>query len=170
MIGRFDPFAELSRLQDEMARVGHATRQDRREFQFQPVVDIFEAKDAIVVKAELPGVKAEDVNIHVEKNLLTISGERRLENEENRDGYHRIESAYGAFSRSFALPNHVQSEGIDASLDNGILTLRMPKRAEAQPRKIQVKNGGPTIEPRTMSAKSEKAGKPDKDERPNASS
>jgi HSP20 family protein len=170
MIGRFDPFAELSRLQDEMSRVAHATREDRREFQFQPVVDIFEAKDAIVVKAELPGVKADDVNIHVEKNLLTISGERRLENEENRDGYHRIESTYGTFSRSFSLPNHVNSEAIDANLENGILTLRMPKRAEAQPRKIQVKGGSTTVEPKTMSAKAETPSKKDKDDRAQASS
>ena len=167
MIGRFDPFAELSRLQDEMSRVAHATRNDRREFQFQPVVDIFEGKDAIVVKAELPGVKPEDVNIHVEKNLLVISGERKLEHEENRDGYHRIESTYGAFSRSFSLPNHVDTSSIDANLDAGVLTLRMPKRAEAQPRKIEVKSGGkPAPEAKSFTAKPEKT---DKESRANAS-
>jgi HSP20 family protein len=165
MIGRFDPFAELSRLQDEMSRVAHATRQDRREYQFQPVVDIFEAKDAIVVKAELPGVKPEDVNIDVEKNMLTIRGERRLENQENRDGYQRIESTYGSFSRTFSLPNHVDSASIDASLDAGILTLRMPKRAEAQPRKIQVKTGSSTVEPKTFAAKPEDNGAKKKGEK-----
>ena len=157
MLGRFDPFAELSRLQDELSQVARATRRDRREAAFQPVVDIYEGKDAIFVKAELPGVKPDDVHIHVENNLLTLSGERRLENVDDGEGYHRVESTYGAFTRSFQLPNTVNPESIDANLDAGVLTLRLPKRAEAQPRKIAVKATSMprTDEPRTMAAKGE---------------
>lgn len=155
MVVRFDPFAELSRLQDEFSRVAQATRKepDPRELRFQPVVDIFEAKDCIVVQAELPGVTPEDVLVHVEKNRLTLSGERRLGNAENHDGYHRIESTYGVFERSFSLPSHVDAGRIDATLEHGILTLRMPKRAEAQPRRIQVRPGGAAVlDPKTASA------------------
>jgi HSP20 family protein len=134
MLSRWDPFTELSRLQDEFFRPSV-----RRELQFQPVVDIFEEKDAILLKAELPGVKLEDITIHVENNLLTLSGERKFEREEKREGYHRVESSYGKFTRSFALPTTVDADAIDASLDAGVLTLRLPKKAELQPRKIEVK-------------------------------
>lgn len=159
MIGRFDPFAELSRLQDELSQVARATRRDRREAAFQPVVDIYEGKDAIFVKAELPGVKPEDVHIHVENNLLTLGGERKLENVEDGEGYHRVESTYGSFTRSFQLPSTVDAESIDANLDAGVLTLKLPKRAEAQPRKIAVKakSMARSDEPKSMTAKGEDA-------------
>jgi HSP20 family protein len=105
----------------------------------RPAVDILEEEDAIVLKAELPGVKPEDVDITIENGMLTISGERRLESEEKRENYHRVESSYGSFSRSFALPDRVDPSSIEASMASGILNLRIAKRAEAQPRKIEVK-------------------------------
>lgn len=135
MLSRFDPFAELSRLSDEFRN----SRGDRRGFNFQPAVDIYEDKESIVVKAELPGVKAEDVNVNVEKNVLTISGERKLHKEDNKDGYHRIETAYGTFTRSFSLPSTLDSDTIDARLEEGILTLKLRKKAQAQPKRIEVK-------------------------------
>ncbi|MGZ3421262.1 MAG: Hsp20/alpha crystallin family protein [Polyangiales bacterium] len=137
MLHRWDPFAELSRLQDQVAR----TAAPRRERAFQPSVDIHEEKDAIVVRAELPGVKPEDVSITVENDLLTISGERRFEKREEGD-YHRVEMTYGAFTRSFALPKTLASDAIEANLDAGVLTVRLPKRQESKPRKIDVKIGG----------------------------
>lgn len=133
---RWNPFAELQRMQDEAEARWTG---DRRQLAFQPLVDIYEEKDAIFVKAELPGVKAEDVQINCENSVLTLSGTRRLDKEENRDGYHRIERTYGSFTRSFSLPSTVDPGAIEASLDEGILTLRLPKRVEAQPRKIDVK-------------------------------
>ena len=135
MLDRWNPFAEMSRLEDEV----WGRNADTRRMTFQPRVDIYEDKGAIVVKAELPGTKTSDINIQVENNVLTLSGERKLENEANTETYHRIERAYGTFARSFVLPNTVDSTNIEAELTDGVLTLRMPRRAEAQPRRIEVK-------------------------------
>lgn len=145
---RFDPFAELSRLQDDMQKVFSVRERGTRTF--QPAVDIFEEKDAIVVAAELPGVKPEDLHITVENDLLTISGERKFERREDKGEWHRVESMYGSFTRSFALPKTVSSDTIEANLDAGVLTVRLPKRQEAKPRKIEVKPGG---SPKAIEAK-----------------
>lgn len=142
MLNRWDPFSELSRVQDEMSR--WLEPQGRRQASFAPAVDIFEEKDAILVKAELPGVKPDDVHINVERNLLTLRGERKLEKEDNKEGYHRIERAYGMFTRSFSLPDTVDTENIDASYDAGVLTVRLPKKASVQPKRIAVKAGAGT--------------------------
>jgi HSP20 family protein len=151
MLGRFDPFAELSRLQDGLARVASATRQGGGQAMFSPAVDIWEGKESIVVKAELPGVRPEEVQISVENDLLTISGERRFDRDEGEEGWRRVESTYGSFTRTFALPKTVAVDAIDAKLENGVLTLRLPKRAEARPRKIEVKVGE-NKEPKTIQA------------------
>lgn len=139
MLHRWDPFAEFSRLQDDMARAFNP--RERAPRSFSPSVDIFEEKEAIVVAVELPGVKAEDVNITVENDLLTISGERKFDRREGKGDWHRVESTYGTFTRSFALPKTVSAENIDANLDAGVLTVRLAKRQEAKPRKIEVKAG-----------------------------
>lgn len=143
MLNRFDPFSELSRLQDDMAR---AFRREAPVRTFQPAVDIFEEQDAIVVSAELPGVKAEDVNVTVDNGMLTIEGERKFEKRENKGEWHRVESLYGKFTRSFALPKTVSADQIEANLDAGVLTVRLPKRAEVKPRKVEVKGGSPRAE------------------------
>src|SRR5262249_45354707 len=131
------PFAEFARFDRKLRS------DDRPSPAFKPAVDIYEGKDAIVVKAELPGVKVEDVSIHVENDVLTLSGERKLEKVQSNDqeGWHRVESTYGAFTRSFQLPKNVDAGAIDASMNDGVLTLKLPKRAEAQPRRIQVRVG-----------------------------
>jgi HSP20 family protein len=116
-------------------------RGERAQRSFSPSVDIFEEKEAIVVSVELPGVRAEDVNITVENDLLTIAGERKFERREGKGDWHRVESTYGHFTRSFALPNTVSAENIDENLDSGVLTVRLAKRKEATPRKIEVKAG-----------------------------
>ena len=136
MLRRFDPFTEVRRLQDEMEGwLGY----QGKGFAFTPAVDIFEDKESISVRAELAGVKADDVHLSVENNVLTLRGERKLERAENKDGYHRIERAYGQFSRSFALPQLVDSEKIHAEMKDGVLTVRLPKKGEAQPRRVEVK-------------------------------
>lgn len=135
MLTRFDPFAELNRFQQQVAR-----QYDTATQTFSPAVDIFEDKEAIQVRAELPGVKNEDVKIDVENNVLTLRGERKLDNEDKRDGYHRVERWYGAFTRQFMLPRTVDAEHIDAQLKDGVLTVRLPKKAEVKPRAIAVKS------------------------------
>ena len=134
MLTRWDPFSELSRLHPGFGRL--FTESDRGGF--SPAVNIYEEEDAIVLEAELPGLTAEEIDIDVHQNVLTLSGERKLEKEEKRDGYHRVERQYGSFARSFVLPRTVDSEHIDAKLDAGVLVLRLPKRAEAQARKIAI--------------------------------
>lgn len=136
-LNRWDPYSEISRLQDEM---GHWLSPDGRRFEFTPAVDIYEDKEAIHVKAELPGVKAEDVQVTVENNVLTLKGERKLEQETKKEGYHRIERSYGSFTRSFALPNTVNTENIEAQIKDGVLALKLQKKTEAQPRRISVKS------------------------------
>lgn len=109
----------------------------------QPAVDVVEEKDAFVLNAELPGVAADDVDVTVDGNVLTLKGERRYRHEQGEDdGYRRIERRYGSFQRSFTLPETVDAEGIDASMSNGVLQIRLPKRQAALPRKISIKSGG----------------------------
>lgn len=135
MLSRFDPFAELTRFQNEMAR-GF----DPGARSFSPAVDIHEDKEGITVRAELPGVKPEEVKVDVENNVLTLSGERKLEHQDKKDGYHRIERWYGSFSRQFMLPRTVDAEHIDAQLKDGVLVVRLPKKSEIKPRQISVKS------------------------------
>jgi len=103
-----------------------------------PAVDIFEDENSFVIKLELPEIKREDVKVTLDKNVLTISGERRLENEEKRDHYHRVERSYGRFFRSFTLSPNTNMEGISAEFKDGVLRLSVPKKEEARPKQIQV--------------------------------
>jgi HSP20 family protein len=128
----------MQRLTDQMFR--NLAFDERRAF--APAVDIFEDSEAISVRAELPGMKPEDVQISVENNVLTLSGERKLERSEEREGYHRIESSYGVFSRSFVLPESLKADEVEADMNEGILTVRIPKKAEVAPKRIQVKGHG----------------------------
>jgi HSP20 family protein len=135
MLGYWDPFSELSRVQDRF--FGRPTQE--REYAFKPAVDIYEDQDGIHVQTDLAGVKPEDIKVEVENNVLTISGQRRMEHEDKRDGYHRVERYYGSFTRSFALSDEVSNEEIDAKFENGVLTLKLPKRPAAKKREIAVK-------------------------------
>ena len=111
----------------------------RREY--LPAVDVVEDEGSYLVSADLPGLKPEDVNITVENNVLTVSGERSLENKTEHQGYHRIERRYGSFKRSFSLPEGVDIDRIEALVEHGTLTVRIPKPAAALPRKIKVTAG-----------------------------
>ncbi|HJL17416.1 MAG TPA: Hsp20/alpha crystallin family protein [Sandaracinaceae bacterium LLY-WYZ-13_1] len=132
---RWDPFSEISRLQSDLNRLWGESRTG-----FTPAVDIFEEDDAIVMRAEVPGMKAEDLHVHVDNGVLTLSGERSLENEEKRERYHRIERSYGSFSRSFVLPKSVDGDAIEANLEEGVLALRLPKKQADEKRRIEVKS------------------------------
>ena len=105
---------------------------------WSPAVDVFEDADGIMLKLELPEVEAKDVDIQVEGNTLTVKGERKLEREEKRENYHRIERTYGTFARTFTLPTTVDAEHITAESKDGVLRLVLPKKAETKPRQIKI--------------------------------
>jgi HSP20 family protein len=143
------PFRGATTLQEQINHLfgdgmGH-TGQESNLTPWAPAVDIFETENELVVKADLPDVNPQDLDIRVENNILTIRGERKFESKVNEDNYLRIERAYGSFSRSFALANSVKSEAIKADYQNGVLTLSLPKREEAKPKQIKVNVGTPAV-------------------------
>lgn len=135
MLATWDPFSELTRLSDEVSRRFASDRMAP----FKPAVDIHEDPESFTFSAELPGLRPEDVHVHVERNVMTIEGERKLEKEETKDGYRRIERSYGHFQRSFSLPETADSENIFAEMKEGVLTLRVPKRATEAKRTVAIK-------------------------------
>jgi HSP20 family protein len=143
-IVRFDPFREMAVLQDRVNRVfGDMNRRFDDEVAARgawvPAVDIFENdQHELVLKAELPDLKREDIDIRVENNTLTLSGQKKSEEDVNEERYHRIERTFGHFSRTFTLPNTVDTGKIAAEYKNGVLTVKLPKREDARPKQIQV--------------------------------
>lgn len=134
MLTRWDPFDEMERLTGRFFGGG-----ERRERMFAPMVDVFENDDSIELRAELPGLKPNEIEIDVTDNVLTLSGERKLEHDEEREGYRKIERSYGRFSRSFTLPRNIDTENIKAEMNEGVLSLTLPKREEQKARRIEVK-------------------------------
>jgi len=108
-----------------------------------PPVDIRETEDDVVLTADVPGVKMEDIDIQIENQTLTVTGERKFENEQGKGGYHRIERSYGRFNRYFSLPETVDTEKVTAELDAGVLKIRLPKKEVAKPRSIKVQLATP---------------------------
>jgi HSP20 family protein len=141
---RFDPFRDLSVLQDRMNRLFNDAYNPRQSDDLMnrgtwtPAVDIYEVQGALVLKAELPDMRREDIDVSVENHTLTIRGERKLDNEIKQENFHRIERAYGSFVRSFSLPNTVDATKIVAEYKNGVLSVKLPVREEAKPRQIQI--------------------------------
>ncbi|HVF58006.1 MAG TPA: Hsp20/alpha crystallin family protein [Pyrinomonadaceae bacterium] len=164
-ITRYDPFRELRNLQDEVNRL-FSTNLSRSfgdegiaQGAWMPSIDIYENKDQIVLEAELPGMAREDFDLTVENNVLTLRGERRFEKRDDSDNYHRVERAYGSFSRSFTLPQTVSAENATAEYKNGVLRVVLQKREEVKARRIQI--SGESAEgqtPRTIEAKAEPSG------------
>ena len=151
---RWEPARELSSLQSEMNRLfntmfdspsgGGGTAALRR---WMPAMDLLETDDHFVLRADLPGMSEEDVNIELEDSTLTISGERKAEHETKDEGYYRLERAFGAFSRTLQLPKGIDPESVTASFDRGVLEVRIPKPEERKPRRIEIGGSGPkTIE------------------------
>jgi len=136
------PFRGATTLQEQINHLfgnGLArTAEESNLTPWAPAVDIYETENELVVKADLPDVNPQDLDIRVENNILTIRGERKFEKNVHEDNYLRIERAYGSFSRSFSLANSVKSESIQADYHNGVLTLSLPKREEAKPKQIKV--------------------------------
>ena len=151
---RWEPVRELNTLQSEMNRlfntifdtpVPNETAGVRR---WIPAMDLVETDNDFVLRADLPGVAEGDVNIELEDNVLTVSGERKSEHEERKEGYYRVERASGSFSRSLTLPEGVDADAIKASFEKGVLEIRIPKPEERKPRKVAISVGGG--EPKTI--------------------
>jgi HSP20 family protein len=143
-LDRWEPFrgsspeSQMSRLFNDF--FGRAF-QEQNLTTWAPAVDIYEGEHELVVKADLPDIKPEELDIRVENNILTIRGERKFEKEVDEKNYLRVERAYGSFARSFSLANTVNSDAIKADYKDGVLTLSVPKREEAKPKQIKVNVG-----------------------------
>jgi HSP20 family protein len=142
-ITRWEPSRGGASLQDQVNRLFEDTFTRGRPGQadlatWAPAVDIYETENELVVKADLPDLQEKDIDVRVENNTLTIRGERKVDEEVNEDGYLRMERAYGSFTRSFSLPNTVNTEGIRAEYRNGTLTVRMAKREESKTKQIKI--------------------------------
>ena len=143
VLTRWDPFRELATVQDRMNRLfqesfGPAQQETMTTAAFAPAVDIYEDEHNITLKVEVPGIEEKDIDVRLENQTLTIRGERKFEKEEKEENYRRVERQYGSFSRSFTLPNIVDTENVHASYDKGVLEIRLAKKAEAKPKQIKV--------------------------------
>jgi HSP20 family protein len=158
---RWDPARELDLLQGDMNRlfdtffqgrgVGAAAPNGSRRW--IPPMDLVEADDEFVLRADLPGLDRDDLQIEVKDNVLTISGERRAEHEDRKEGYHRVERSFGRFSRSLDLPDGIDAGAVAANFERGVLEVRIPKPEERQPTKVQIGGGS-----RKLDSGDEKAG------------
>ena len=139
-VPRRDPFRDVTSLRDEVSRLFIRTLGEGAGGTqvWSPAIDVLEQGDAILVKAELPGLTSDDIDIEVDDNVLTIKGERRFEDTVEDGRYYRLERSYGQFARSLGLPQGVKADEIEAHLDHGLLQVRVPKADEVKPRKIPV--------------------------------
>jgi HSP20 family protein len=138
-LSQYDPlsnFPATSRtFEDAVARMLNEPRGARP---WSPSVDIFETENELILKADLPDVKLEDIEVRVENQTLTLKGERKFEKDESNRGFHRIERQYGTFVRSFTVPASVDAERVAAEYKNGVLTVRLPKKEAAKPRQVKI--------------------------------
>ena len=142
---RFEPFREFASLQNQMNRLLQQEPQGSEESllqtRFAPPVDIYEDEHSYTLKLEVPGIDEKDVNVKLENNTLTVSGERKFEKDEKEENYRRVERRYGLFVRSFTLPATIDSENVTADYDKGLLKIRLAKKVEAKPKQIKVTIG-----------------------------
>ena len=164
---RWEPVTELNSIQNEMNRLfntfldqpssgGRGAGGQRR---WIPAMDLIETADHWTLRADLPGLSGEDVNVQLQDNVLTVSGERAAESEQQQEGYYRLERAFGAFSRSLTLPEGVEADGVKARFDRGVLEITVPKPEQKKPRQVRISvsaaenaktiEGAGTTDPRT---------------------
>jgi HSP20 family protein len=146
---RWEPTRELSSLQGEMNRLfntffeagqgGNGTGMANR---WIPPMDLVEEDEHYVLRADLPGVKEDDVNIELENNVLSVAGERKHESSDTGKGFYRVERASGSFTRTLTLPDGVDAEAIAASFEDGVLELRIPKPEQRKPHRVRISAGG----------------------------
>jgi len=141
---RWDPFRDLATLRERMNRLfeeAYTSRGEEKDLvasTWNPSVDIYETENALVMKAELPGIDENDIELKIEDSTLTLKGDRKFEKETKEENYHRIERLYGSFYRSFTLPRNIDQDKIKAESENGILKVTMPKKAELKPKKVKI--------------------------------
>ncbi len=148
-ITRWDPFQELNLITNRMNRLfqdsfgpSGTAEEGLTTTGFAPPVDIYEDEHNIILKVEVPGIDPKDVDVRLENNTLTVRGERKFEKEEQEENFHRVERRYGSFYRAFSLPNTVDTDSVTADYDNGVLKIKLAKKAEAKPKQIKVGIGG----------------------------
>jgi len=143
VLTRWEPFREFATLQDRMNRLFHESFNEGRDESlttstFAPAVDVYEDEHKVTLKVEVPGIDEKDIDVRVENNTLTVHGERKIEKEEKEENYRRVERQYGSFTRTFTLPQTVDTENVSANYDKGVLKIALPKKAEAKPKQIKV--------------------------------
>jgi HSP20 family protein len=160
VLTRFEPFREFATLQDRINRVfrdsysGPAQDDALTTSSFAPAVDVYEDEHKVTLKIEVPGIDEKDIDVRVENSTLTVHGERKIEKEEKEENYRRVERQYGSFTRSFTLPQTVDTENVSATYDKGVLKITLPKKAEAKPKQIKVQVGSEkSIEAKPAEAK-----------------
>jgi HSP20 family protein len=157
VLTRWEPFREVSTLQDRINRVfrdsytGASQDDSLTTSSFTPAVDVYEDEHKVTLKIEVPGIDEKDIDVRLENNTLTVHGERKIEKEEKEENYRRVERQYGSFTRTFTLPQTVDSENVTASYDKGVLNISLPKKAEAKPKQIKVNVG---VKTETLESKS----------------
>ncbi len=147
----WDPFREVASIQNRLSSLmqnyDRSNPQDVTAASFAPPVDVYEDENAVVLNLEIPGVRQEDLDIQVEKNTLSVRGERKFEGGQKEENFHRIERRFGTFYRSFSLPATVDVENVHATYDAGVLRLELTKKAEAKPKQIKVNITGSSAKP-----------------------
>ncbi len=138
-LSHFDPLANVRVFEDAFNRLFNEPVSNRP---WAPAVDVYETENELVLKADLPAVELNDSDVRVETQTLTISGERKFEQQSNNKGYHRIERSYGKFSRSFSVPTVFDTEHVGAEYQNGVLTVKLPKKEAAKPRQVKIESRG----------------------------
>ena len=143
---RWEPGREVDSLQSEVNRVFDAffggTGNASRARRWVPPMDLVETEEHLVLRADLPGMKRDDVDIEIKDGALSVSGERKAEHEENAEGYYRVERAYGRFSRSLTLPDGIEPDAVEASFADGVLEVRIPKPAQRKPHRVEIHADG----------------------------
>lgn len=146
-IVRWDPFRELVDMQRSIEQLMRgfgptAGGEEAVGTSFVPPVDVYEDNNGLTLKMEVPGIEEKDIDVRLENNVLTVHGERKFEKEEKEENFQRVERRYGSFTRSFTLPNTVETDSCSADYDKGVLKIHFDKRAEAKPKQIKVNIGG----------------------------
>jgi len=146
VITRINPFRELAGFLENFADANTAADNQQAFGSFVPAVDVYEDEHSLTLKLEIPGLNEEDINVTLENNTLTVSGERKFEKEEKEENFHRIERRYGSFTRTFRLPSSVDAEKVEAGYDKGVLKITLAKRAEAKPKTIKIASAEKTLQ------------------------
>ncbi len=153
------PLADMAVLQNRLNSIFNefATPEGEQESlvmgNFIPPVDVYEDGHQLVLKLEVPGIKQENLDVHVENQTLTVKGERKFEKDEKEENFHRIERRYGSFTRTFTLPQTVDAGAPKATYEQGVLTIALPKKEAAKPKQVKVEIGSTAAQPKQVEAK-----------------